>query len=112
MESATTLLTLKSPKGGLMSRLRLGILAIALGVLLPAVAARGQASTGNLYGKVTDEQGGVLPGVSITLSGQGAPQTTFTDTRGEFHFLNLSVGPYNVSVALQGFATVDRQGVI
>lgn len=95
-----------------MSRLRLGILAIALGVLLPAVAALGQASTGNLYGKVTDEQGGILPGVSITLSGQGAPQTTFTDTRGEFHFLNLSVGSYSVNTALQGFATVDRQGII
>ena len=91
---------------------RFAMVVAALGLLLPAIAAQGQASTGNLYGKVVDEQGGVLPGVSLTLTGQGAPQTTFTDSRGEFHFLNLSVGSYNVSVALQGFTTVDRQGII
>jgi Carboxypeptidase regulatory-like domain len=95
-----------------MARFRFALVVVALGLLLPAIAARGQASTGNLYGKVVDEQGGVLPGVAVTLSGQGAPQTTFTDSRGEFHFLNLSVGAYNVSVALQGFTTLDRQGVI
>src|SRR6476646_2740597 len=102
-----------SPKGGLMARwLRFAMVVAALGLLLPAIAAQGQASTGNLYGRVTDEQGGVLPGVSVTLSGQGAPQTTFTDSRGEFHFLNLSVGAYSLNVALQGFSTVERQGVI
>ena len=50
--------------------------------LLPAAFASGQASTGNIYGKAVDEQGGALPGVSVTLTGPGAPLTTFTDARG------------------------------
>ena len=83
-----------------------------LAVLLPAVVALGQASTGNIYGRATDEQGGVLPGVSVTLAGGGAPRTTFTDAKGEFHFLNLSVGTYTVTASLQGFTTVERGNVI
>ena len=94
-----------------MSRIRLGIGVLAVLVLLPAVVALGQASTGNIYGKAVDEQSGVLPGVSVTLTGPTAPQTVFTDARGEFHFLNLSVGTYSLAFALQGFSTVTRDGV-
>ena len=65
-----------------MSRLRIGIGILALAALLPAALASGQASTGNIYGKAVDEQGGALPGVSVTLTGPGAPLTTFTDARG------------------------------
>ena len=84
----------------------------ALAILLPAVAALGQASTGNIYGQVTDESGGVLPGVSVTLAGLGAPRTTFTDSKGEFRFLNLSVGAYTLTTSLQGFSKVERGNVV
>jgi hypothetical protein len=94
-----------------MPRLRAGVWALALALLVPASITLAQASTGNIYGTVVDEQGGVLPGVSAALSGQGAPQTTFSDARGEFHFLNLSPGAYKVITALQGFSTVERDGV-
>src|ERR1044071_3510375 len=45
--------------------------AAALWVASPAFA---QLQTGNLYGEAKDQSGGVLPGVTVTLSGQGAPQ--------------------------------------
>jgi Carboxypeptidase regulatory-like domain len=95
-----------------MSRIRIGIAVLTLAALLPAAGALGQASTGSIYGKAVDEQGGALPGVSATATGIGAPLTTFTDTRGEFRFLNLSVGAYTVTLSLQGFSTVARDGVI
>ncbi len=38
--------------------------------LAPAAAQTGQMF-GELVGKVTDDQGGVLPGVTVTLSGPG-----------------------------------------
>src|SRR5262249_3995810 len=95
-----------------MVRCRFGFCALALVLLVPAAITLAQASKGNIYGTVVDEQGGVLPGVSATLSGQGAPQTAFTDARGEFHFLNLSPGSYKVTASLQGFATVERDGVV
>ncbi|MGE5278108.1 MAG: carboxypeptidase regulatory-like domain-containing protein [Acidobacteriota bacterium] len=79
-------------------------------VAVPAVAQFG-GTTGGIHGKVTDEQGGVLPGVSVTVKGPGAPQTVYTDARGEFHVVNLSPGVYTLTLALQGFTTVNREHV-
>jgi hypothetical protein len=86
----------------------LAIFAMATGFAATLLA---QATTGNIYGKVTDEQGGVLPGVTVTLSGVGAPQTTTTGGQGEFRFLNLSPGTYTIKTELSGFATVERSNV-
>ena len=95
-----------------MTMRRISVCVVASVLLLSASLALGQASTGNIYGKVVDEQGGVLPGVSVTGSGPGAAQTTFTDPKGEFRFLNLSVGSYKVVTTLQGFSTVERNDVV
>ncbi len=95
-----------------MAMRKISVFVVASALLLSASLALGQASTGNIYGRLTDEQGGVLPGVSVTASGPGAPQTAFSDPKGEFHFLNLSVGSYKVVAALQGFSTVERNDVI
>jgi len=85
-------------------------LALAAGM---APSAWAQISTGNIYGKLVDEQGGVLPGAAITLTGAtiGA-RTTTSGSNGEFRFLNLDPGTYNVSVALTGFATTQRSVVV
>ena len=40
-------------------------------VLPSAVMAQYGQSTGGIDGKVVDEQGGVLPGVSVTVTGAG-----------------------------------------
>ncbi|MDQ2980416.1 MAG: TonB-dependent receptor [Acidobacteriota bacterium] len=77
---------------------------------MPALAQFGE-SRGNLFAKMVDEQGGVLPGVSVTLRGPGAPQTETTDARGEVRFLNLSPGTYSISAALQGFTTVNHENI-
>jgi len=66
-------------------------LALALALLL-AVTASAQLQTGNLYGTVKDQSGSALPGVTVTLSGQGAPQIQVTNAQGQFHFLGLSPG--------------------
>ncbi len=70
-----------------------------------------QLQTGNLYGLVTDNNGTRLPGVTITASGQGAPQIQITNAQGEFRFLNLTPGAYNVKAELEGFSTVDYPNV-
>jgi hypothetical protein len=68
---------------------------------------------GSIYGKVTDQQGGVLPGATITLTGAtiGA-RTTTSGSAGEYRFLNLDPGTYTLSVALAGFATTQRSVVV
>ncbi|MGH9367574.1 MAG: carboxypeptidase regulatory-like domain-containing protein [Thermoanaerobaculia bacterium] len=77
---------------------------------VPAVAQFG-SNTGGISGKVVDEQGGVLPGVAVTLSEMGAAQTVYTDARGEFNIRNLAPGNYKLTLALQGFSTVNRENV-
>ena len=64
--------------------------------------------TGNLYGTVVDNQGQALPGVTVTLTGQGAPQVQVTNAQGQFRFLMLSPGSYQVEAQLEGFTTVEK----
>jgi Carboxypeptidase regulatory-like domain len=68
-------------------RWTIALLAIALAAA-PALAQYGQ-STGGIQGRVTDESGGVLPGAQVTIKGPGAPQTVYTDARGEFRAAQL-----------------------
>ncbi|PYQ28955.1 MAG: hypothetical protein DMF57_17030, partial [Acidobacteria bacterium] len=60
--------------------------------VLCAVGAYAQFQTGNIYGKVQAKDGSALPGVTVTLTGVGAPQTTVSDGLGNFRFLSLSPG--------------------
>ena len=92
-------------------RWRSALALAAVVLLLGAGAAFAQADTGNLYGTVTDNQGQVLPGVTVTLSGIGAPQVQVSDAQGQFRFLNLSPGNYRIESALEGFSTVVYETV-
>ncbi len=83
-------------------------------VLLLAVGTAGvggQSLTGTVEGRVTDEQGGVLPGVTVTLVGRQGTQTAVTDGRGEYHFVGLNPGTYAVRAELQGFAPRGVDGL-
>jgi len=81
-------------------------------LLFCAAMASAQIQGGTVSGAVKDEQGGVLPGVVITVQGVDATQTFTTDSTGEFRFLNLAPGPYKVTAALQGFSTLVREDII
>jgi hypothetical protein len=83
----------------------------ALCVSLLAVSAFAQYQTGNIYGKAQAKDGSVLPGVTVTLTGMGAPQTAVTDATGNFRFLNLSPGSYTIKAELAGYGSAIRAGV-
>jgi hypothetical protein len=86
-----------------------GWVALALAVLSSPLGA--QQLTGNLYGYVEDEQGGRLPGVTVTLSGIGAPRSQTSDARGEYRFVSLDPGNYTLTYDLQGFSKVTKSEV-
>jgi len=86
-----------------------GVLAVLF--LVGGGVAFAQLQTGNLYGTVVDEQGSALPGVTVTLSGQGAPQVQVTDAKGAFRFLNLSPASYQLKAELEGFSTIEYPNV-
>ena len=93
---------------------RLGFLAIVVvaGVLvLPATAL---AQSGAISGRVTDETGGVLPGVTVTATSPEAisTRTTVTGATGLYTLEALEApGTYVVEYKLQGFSIVRREGV-
>src|SRR6185295_13271841 len=80
-----------------------------------AADAGAQIAGGNIYGTVTDQQGGVLPGVDVTLTSVsigGQPRTTVTDGQGQFRFLNLDAGTYKLSTSLDGFNKMERDVIV
>ena len=80
--------------------------------LLGAASAYAQVQTGSITGTVTDSSNAVLPGVTVTLSGErliGGDQTVVTDASGTYRFDRLSPGAYTVKFELQGFKT-DHAG--
>src|SRR6266487_6059611 len=89
----------------------LAVIVAAMCVALLAGSALAQFQTGNIYGKVQAKDGSVLPGVTVTLTGVGAPQTTVTDALGNFRFISLSPGTYSIKSELAGYGNATRSGI-
>ncbi len=93
-----------------------GLLAVALAAVTAtsAFAQRGGASsTGTIQGRVTDAQGAVLPGVTVTATSPSAlgAQTAVTSETGNYRFPALPPGTWTVTYELAGFNTVRREGI-
>jgi hypothetical protein len=75
--------------------------------------ATAQQQTGEIFGKATDESGAVLPGVTVTLTGDVLlqPLTAVTSETGSYQFPRLSIGTYAVRFELTGFKTVVNEGI-
>ncbi len=86
------------------------LLALAL-LAAGAAAALAQEETGNVYVTVSDAQGSPLPGVTVTLSGLGAPQVSVTDEAGRTRFLSLDPGAWSLTAELEGFSTVEYPNI-
>src|SRR5919106_2129567 len=91
-----------------------GLLLLTLNVAAPAFAQGGGASsTGTIQGRVTDSQGAVLPGVTVTASSPSAlgVQTAVTSETGTYRFPAVPPGVYALSFELGGFNTLRREGI-
>ncbi|HJU44144.1 MAG TPA: carboxypeptidase regulatory-like domain-containing protein [Vicinamibacterales bacterium] len=87
---------------------------LALIVSVPALGQGGGASsTGTIQGRVTDAQGAVLPGVTVTATSPSAlgAQTAVTSETGNYRFPALPPGVYELSFELGGFNTLKREGI-
>jgi hypothetical protein len=78
-----------------------------------AVAAA-QIQTGSISVKAVDDQGAVIPGVTVTISSPVLPRELVgvTDAGGVYQIPGLSVGTYTAKTVLQGFQTVIREDII
>ena len=84
------------------------LLVVAI-LVIPALA---HAQEATLTGSVADSSGAVLPGVSVTavMEATGNRFEAVTDDRGIYR-IAVRVGVYQITAALQGFATVGRPGI-
>jgi len=97
-----------------MNRVRVWLSAVAL-LTVAALPLAAQVQTGSILVRVSDPQGSAVPGVSVTLSSPVLVSGTMagvTDTGGVNRFPSLVPGTYSVTVELQGFRTVVREGVV
>jgi hypothetical protein len=78
------------------------------------VAGLASAQTGKVGGKITDSQGGVLPGATVVVRNvnTGLSFTQVTNAAGAYNFPSLDPGTYRVEVSLPGFNTYTRDGLI
>jgi len=72
--------------------------------------AQSQATTGEINGRVTDAQGGVLPGVTVAAK---SPQTGYirtveTNAEGLFSLPLMPPDTYDLTLELAGFSSVTR----
>ena len=88
--------------------------ALLLLILLLSAGTAWAQGTAQLTGTVRDDSGGVLPGVTVTVTqtNTGLVRTTVTDETGSYVLTNLPTGPYRLEVALQGFKTYVQTGIV
>ena len=86
---------------------------LSLGLLLGAAGTAEAQQTGALSGVVRDAQGGVLPGVTVNLTGEGGvTRSTVSTEAGLYSLTGLPPGTYAVAYDLTGFTTQTREGVV
>ena len=72
-----------------------------------------QERFGTLTGRVTDQQGSAVPGVSVNVTNTetGEVRTYVTDANGVYLAQDLNPGRYTVAFELSGFSRVERPDV-
>ena len=83
---------------------------VALSILLCFVAiAVGQKTTGNIEGTISDPNGAVVSGATVTIKSTGTTaginQTATTDSNGHYQFAQIPVGTYTMTSTGSGFKT-------
>ncbi len=93
-----------------MSRIQV-VPVVVLGLLLLSTSVFAQSA---ISGRVVDNTAGVLPGVTVEVASPALIEGTrifVTDGQGQYTFINLEPGTYDVTFSLPGFGTLIREGV-
>ncbi|MGB2712788.1 MAG: TonB-dependent receptor [Vicinamibacterales bacterium] len=84
----------------------------ALAVVAPEALA--QQTAGNITGRITDDQGAAVPGVSVTgrNTETGFVRTDVSDGEGIYRLTAMPVGTYDITAELQGFSKFESKGIV
>ena len=88
------------------------VAAAALAIGLAVSSAAHGATTGNLSGRIVDEESGrPLAGVSVVVAGPRGEQSVLSDKEGRYRIIDLEPGAYQVSTVL-GSSRIEGIGRI
>ena len=87
---------------------------LLISMLTIPVLTFAQSTRGELAGNVTDSTGAVITGAKVVAVGidTGVTNETVTTSAGGFHFPELAIGRYNVTVTAPGFSATVSKGVL
>src|SRR4051812_17979450 len=87
-------------EGTLNKKLAVSFLVFVLVLTLGGLSAFAQTATGEILGRVTDQQGAVVSGANVTVkeTTTGRTRTTTTNNDGDYAFPLLPAGSYEVTV--------------
>src|ERR1700716_194028 len=85
-----------------------------VGVLLLCAPLFSQGNFGRIVGTVTDQSGGVVSGVTVTVldTDRGVSKNLVTNDVGEYNAPNLTPGKYKVRAEAKGFKTIERENIV
>ena len=83
--------------------------ALLLCVLLPSGVLFAQSTSGSFLGTVKDQTGSVIADAKVTLTNQdtGAVVSTVSNKNGQYEFLNVEPGNYNIDIESDGFTKLS-----
>src|SRR5262249_50159700 len=90
------------------------LLVAAIICLAAAGVVDAQNIGATLQGVITDDQHGVLPGVTVVITNveTGSARTVVTDQAGFYRAPALAPGTYTLTADLAGFVTYKRAGLV
>jgi hypothetical protein len=96
-----------------MKKTNLGAFALIV-LLFCGVSAWGQATVGQIVGKVVDTSGALITGAKVvaTNTDTGVVSTATATGAGEYEIVNLLSGPYTITASAPGFGTSTTKGFI
>ena len=93
-----------------MTDMRINVMTLVLAATLAHAAAAAAQVTGGVAGRIVDQTGAALPGVTIDLAAGGATLTTVSDGSGSYRFDAAPAGAAEITVRHINF-TVHRRVV-
>ena len=87
---------------------------LAMAFCLAAPFAGAQSTGGRIRGTVTDPSGGAVPAANVTLINEANHSTRDVQSgaNGEYIFIEVPVGTYQIDAASQGFKKYTRKGIV
>ncbi|QQS47969.1 MAG: TonB-dependent receptor [Acidobacteriota bacterium] len=84
--------------------------ALILAIGIATAPAEAQVLYGSIIGNVTDQNGAVVPGATVTITNKGTGQVreTVTDSEGVYSIVNILPGIYDLKIGKQGFTTFTK----